>query len=148
MFCQQPLILGSTRCLFLSVALQHSSVIPFLLLTFHTRLFVCKGNRNTFFIFQLKAEHDNYLLYGSAPLLLVRQRASISQQLFASHSNQDGPQEEKSSCNLVHPIVLFLLEVGEGEGGAGVDRLTSIKKFQVQFSQWFFSISFYRMSEY
>lgn len=71
----------------------------------------------------------------STPLLLVRQRVSVSQQLFANHSNQDGPYEKKPYCNLVHSVVLFLLEAGEGEGGAGVDCLTSIKKFQVQFSQ-------------
>lgn len=44
---------------------------------------------------------------------------------------------KKSCYNLVHPMVLFLLEVGD-RGGAGVDCLTCIKKFQVLFSQIFF----------
>lgn len=70
----------------------------------------------------------------SAPLLLVRQRVSISQQLFANHSNQDGPHE-KTLLQFGSFCCLFLLEAGEGEGGAGLDCLTSIKKFQVQFSQ-------------
>lgn len=76
----------------------------------------------------------------STPLLLVRQRVSVSQQLFANHSNQDGPHEKKPYCNLVHSVVLFLLEAGEGEGGAGVDCLTSIKKISSSvFSDFFFS---------